>query len=173
MVEVMAVLVIIGIMVAIAAPRIDTAPYRVNSEVQQMGSTLLAVQRAAVTRQHSMVVSFDQAGRRMRVHYDLNSNGRIDTGESTYFEPLEKGVVFGRGAAPQHYFGPDAVDFTFRQGGLPAVAFHRNGSVNEEGGVYLTSLKGRATDARAVVIDRGTGRPSWYNYSGSAWKQDF
>lgn len=178
LVELMAVIVIIGIGIAIAAPRIDATGYRMDSEAQQLGSILLAAQRAAASRQHSMVVAFDQPGRRIRLHYDSNSNGVIDTGENTQFEPLDGPVTFGRGSAPQLYFGAAAVTYTFKQGGLPAVVFHRNGSVNEEGGFYITSVRastgsGLSSDTRAVVIDRGTGRPSWYSYNGTAWEQDF
>lgn len=172
--EMLAVLVIMGIMAAIAVPRLDIAEVRTAGAVQVAGSTLLAAQRAAVTRQHDVVVAFDPTGRAIRLHYDRDNDGRADAGEEVRAEPLAEGVVFGRGAAPAYFVGPDAVTFTRRApDGLRVVTFHRSGSASEEGGVYLTTRRGRAADARVVVVDRATGRASWLAYTGSTWKREF
>lgn len=178
MVELMTVLVIIGIMAAIAAPRLDLSHYRVESAMQALGSTLLVAQRAAVVKQHDVVVSFDAAGRMVRIHEDADNDALIDTGEYVRFRPLDAGVALGRGGAPAFRIGNGPVSFTRVQAGRPAVTFHRNGTASEEGGVYLTSTRavrsgGHAADARVIIVDRATGRPTWFNYTRLSWKRGF
>lgn len=178
LVEVMTVLVVMGILAAIAAPRLDVARYRADSAMQAVGSGLLVAQRAAVVKQHDVVVSFDTGARLVRTHEDADNDGRIDAGELVRVQPLDEGVAFGRGGAPAFRIGDGPVSFTRAQAGRPAVTFHRNGSASEEGGVYLTSARAarggaHPTDARVVVVDRATGRPSWFNYTGPTWKQGF
>lgn len=173
----MAVLVLMGILVAIAQPRLDFAGYRSSGAMQFVGTTLLAAQRAAVTRQHNVVVAFDAATNTLRLHYDRDNDGVMDTGEEVRREPLGEGVVYGRGTAAAAFVGNGPITFVHRQAGLPAVTFHRNGSANEEGGVYLTTRRAVAgsfpRDARLVVVDRATGRASWLAYTGSTWKREF
>jgi Tfp pilus assembly protein FimT len=177
MVEVLMVLVIFGILAAMVGPRLNLAPARGTAAAQLAGSTLLAAQRAAVARQHNVVVAFDQPRRRMRVHYDSDNDGRAEDTEHVTWVALPEGVVFGRGAAPAGRAGAGAVTFRQRQDGFPAVFFLRNGSASEEGGFYLVSAAsraaGKAAEARMVVLDRATGRPSWQRYDGSTWKTEF
>ncbi|HET7229405.1 MAG TPA: type II secretion system protein [Longimicrobium sp.] len=177
MVEVLTVLVIFGILAAMVGPRINLAPARAGSAASLAGSTLLAAQRAAVARQHNVVVAFDQAGRRLRVHYDADNDGRVDTDEHVTWVALPEGVVFGRAGATAGRAGAGAVSFRLRQDGYPAVFFLRNGSASEEGGFYLTTAAnqaaGKAAEARMVVLDRATGRPGWQRYDGSTWKPEF
>ncbi|HEU4454432.1 MAG TPA: hypothetical protein VFR81_15295, partial [Longimicrobium sp.] len=136
-----------------------------------------AAQRAAVARQHDVVVAVDVPGRALRVHYDTDGDGRVDTGEVVRRERLGEGAVFGRGSAPAWLPGAAAVSFAGRQDGMPAVTFRRSGSASEEGGFYVTSARaqaaGLAKHARAVVVDRATGRPGWASYTGGQWKRDF
>ncbi|HYH79746.1 MAG TPA: type II secretion system protein [Longimicrobium sp.] len=175
--EVLVVLVIFGILILIAAPRMSLAPARTRSAANTTGSTLLAAQRAAVSRQQNVVISFDAPGKRIRVHYDANGDGVIQATEHAYWQPLPEGVVFGRAGAPAGRVGTAAVSFRGRQGGLPAVFFMRNGSASEEGGFYLATAldqsRGAASSVRMVVVDRATGRPNWQVYSGGAWKTEF
>jgi Tfp pilus assembly protein FimT len=178
MVELMSVLVIVGIMAAIAAPRLDLSHYRVESAMQALGSTLLVAQRAAVVKQHDVVVSFDAAARMVHVHEDADNDARVDAGEYVKYRPLDAGVALGRGGAPAFRIGAGPVSFTRVQAGRPAVTFHRNGTASEEGGVYLTSTRaarsgGHAADARVIIVDRATGRPTWYNYTRLTWKRGF
>jgi prepilin-type N-terminal cleavage/methylation domain-containing protein len=177
MVEILAVLVIVGLLTVMAAPRINLTPFRAQAAVSQAGSTLLAASRAAVTRQHNVVVAVDEPGRRIRVHYDTDNDNTVDVGEIARWEPLPDGVVFGRAGAPAGRAGTSNVSFRGREGGLPAITFQRNGSASEEGGFYLTTANavatGRAVDARMVVVDRATARPSWLTWNGSQWKSEF
>ncbi|MDB4949807.1 MAG: hypothetical protein JWM27_2456 [Gemmatimonadetes bacterium] len=176
--EMITVLVLLGILATLALPRLDVTGYRSDAALHSVGTLLLSAQRAAVMKQHAVVVAFDVTGRRIRVHDDLNDNGAIDAGEGIRWEPLDDGMVFGQGSAPAAAVGAGPVTFTKRQTSWPAVTFLRNGSAGEEGGVYLTSRRavtagGRPRDARLVTVARATGRPSWLSYASGSWKTEF
>lgn len=178
MAEMLAVLTLMGILLAIAAPRLEISGTRTSSAMHAVGTTLLTAQRAAVARQHAVAVAFDVPGNTLRIHYDRDNDRAVDAGETVRVEPLGQAVAFGRGSAPQTAIGAGPVSFSGRQGSFPVVVFHRNGTASEEGGFYLTSRKDAQTGAypshaRAVVIDRATGRASWSSYNGSAWKRSF
>ncbi len=179
LIELLIVIVMIGVLAAIALPKIDVNRYRMDSAMQAVGSTLLVAQRLAVTRQYDVVVTIDVAGKRLLVHEDANNNGVVDAGERVRVVPLEDYVAFGRGGAPPlAILGPgDPVTFNKRVAGRPVVVFHRNGSASEAGGFYLTSRRPagseRPGDGRAVDIERGTGRVAWYRYAGGTWTRGF
>lgn len=178
LIEVLTVLVLIGILVAIAGPRIDLKRYELDAAVETAGSTILRAQRAAVHGQHNVVVAVDVAGARLRVHEDADNDLAMDPGERVRFEPLGEGVRVGRGGAPSRFAVDQAVTFAYQQAGWPAVVFRRNGSASEEGGFYLTSPQAlasgeRAQDTRAVEIERSTGRATWYRYSPPEWERGF
>lgn len=181
LIELLIVLAMIGIVAAMAVPRLDFTRYRVDSAMQGIGTTMLVAQRLAVTRQHDVIVKFDLPGAALIVHEDADNDGVVVAGERVRRFPLGEHIVFGRGGAPP---GPipgsgNEVTFTRRVGGMPAVVFHRNGSASEAGGFYLTSKRavsspGYETDARGVEVERGTGRVSWYRYTSSGkWVRGF
>ncbi|HET6232875.1 MAG TPA: GspH/FimT family pseudopilin [Longimicrobiaceae bacterium] len=178
LIEMLTVCVIVGIVSLMALPRLDVARYRSEQGMKHLGSVMAMAQRAAVAKQHNVVIAFDVAGRRLRVHSDENNNGVMDAGEPVRYEPLASGVTFSRGSAPQLSMGAGPVTFAKVQAGIPAVTFSRNGTAGEEGGFYVTTIRATkastyTSDARAVVIERATGRPTWYRYTGSAWERDF
>lgn len=173
LIELLTVVTIIGILAAMATPVLDTSRLQAEAAAQSLGTTLLNAQRTAVSRQHAVVVAFDVANHRIRIHQDANNNGVIDSRETVTFHSLEPPVRFGRGAAPARPIGANAVSFTRRQGDLAALTFYRNGSASEEGVFYLTARPDRANHTRAIEIDRGTGRISWLRYRSNAWTRDF
>jgi type II secretory pathway pseudopilin PulG len=173
LIELMSVMVILGITLSMVGPRIDLHGYAVEAETRAVGSELMKAQRQAVQAQHDVVVAFDVEGGRLRVHADANVNGVIDGGEEVRQRPLGEHVTFGRGGLPAMFAGDGAVTFTRLQEGLPSVTFRRNGSVDQEGGFYLTSVRnaegGHPDETRAVRILRATGRAEWFGYDGSNW----
>ena len=171
-VELVAVMVIIGILTAIAAPTVDLGRYRAESAMQGVGSLLLGAQRRAMTRQYDIVVMFDEAQEMITIHDDSNNNGQIDGGERLRNYPLEE-VDFGRGSAPALGFGGGAVTFTEQRDNKPAVIFHRNGSASEWGGLYLMATSRNRQSIRAIEIERSTGRASWYRFAASGWERNF
>lgn len=178
LVELMMVFILIGVLVALAAPKIDATDYRMRGAVHEIGTTLLGAQRQAVMEQHNVVVAIDAAGRRLRIHSDEDGDGALDDGEVVRIVALGDEVVFGLGGAPARPMGGSAIEITRVQGGLPAITFHRDGSASEEGGFYITSLRAQrtgafASDTYAIEIARSTGRAAWYRYTGSQWERRF
>ena len=174
--EVLLVVAIMGILAVIALPRIDLYRIQANSAIQIMGTTMVAAQREALTKQHDIILTFDVPNRRMRIIWDANSNSTIDAGERSRSVPLDDRIRFGLGGAPARAFGTAPVNFTRTINGLPALIFHRNGSASGVGGFYVTSsravLDGTTKwnrDTRAVEIVRATGRTEWFKYNGTAW----
>ncbi|MGH7648904.1 MAG: GspH/FimT family pseudopilin [Gemmatimonadaceae bacterium] len=177
LIEMVTVAVLIGILTAFVAPRIDFTSYRVNGAMRGFGTTLLSAQRVAVTRGYDVVVQFNQDKNSIAILDDANNNGEADDGEHVSGMALGEMIVFGRGSAPSMNASTDNVSFTQLSDGLPSVTFHRDGSASQAGTVYLTSVRGASggttTDARAITTDRATGRVSWYAYDGSSWKRGF
>lgn len=180
LIELMVVVTLIGIMAAMAAPRFDLSPSRSEAAVHQMGSALISAQRAAIGGQHNVVAAFDVTNNRIRIHLDLDNDGKVETGERIRYETLQKGAVFGRsGAGVMAQIGSTAnVSFTRKQDGMPAVTFTRAGTASEEGGVYVTSDRAQKAGnkpnvARAVLVERASGRVSTFYFSGNKWERRF
>lgn len=178
LIELVMVMAMIGIMVAIAAPRIDIAGYRVNSALQVFGTTILTAQRQALTQQHDIIVQFDTASRSLVLHQDRDNDGVVDVGEPTRRVNMGESVVFGLGDAPARGNLSDPITFTRRIDGLRALIFHRDGSASEGGGFYLTTDKAAGASnlpqhSRLVLVERATGRATAYRYLGSSWRKSF
>src|ERR1700759_5359025 len=95
--EIMVVLVITGMMITLAIPRIDTTKWRADAIATIVRTTLQSAQRQAITRQHDMVVSFDTTGERIRTFWDANDDGTITTGanaERVTWRGLDVGILF-------------------------------------------------------------------------------
>lgn len=179
LVELLIALTLLSIMAAVAAPVVRQGTHQVEAAMQSLGSTLLAAQRLAVTRQHDVAVVFDVGAGTVLVHEDADNDGDPDPGEHTTARDLGEGVVYGRAGAPPHPVGGGPVTFTARRAGDPVVVFHRSGSASEAGGIYLASARARSRDSsagvRLLVLDRATGRPSWHRYAGGTdgWERGF
>ena len=97
--ELMLVICIMGIMGAIAFTRVDLAKMEANSAVQILGTSMVAAQREAITKQHDLILTFDAAQRTVRMIWDRNSNGAIENGERVRVIPLDGRIGFGLGGA--------------------------------------------------------------------------
>ena len=176
LVELLTVMVIIGILVAIAYPSIASLRWSAESAMLQVGTTLQAAQREAVARQYDVLVIFDATNSRFRLVYDANGNGVADGGERVRRVSLEKQIVFGRVGAPARGFGAGPLTLS---DGTQTLVFHRNGSASASGGLYLTSTRAaageakRVRDARAIEIVRATGRIEWFRYNDPSWQRGF
>jgi prepilin-type N-terminal cleavage/methylation domain-containing protein len=175
LVEVLLVVVVMGMLMAIALPRLRLDRYRSNSGAQVVAGALSHAQRQAISRQADVRVAFDVPNNRLRIHEDANNDNVIDAGERVVSTPLPEGVTFGRGTAAARAIGGAVVTFTQTQDGMPLVIFRRDGTASEAGGVYLSTVAGlsldRKEDVRAVELSRATGRTSWFSYATGAWKQ--
>jgi Tfp pilus assembly protein FimT len=183
MLEVMLAITLAGILMALVIARVDVNQMQANSTVQMLTATMVASQREAITRQHDMILTFDQLNRRVRVIWDLNSSGTADPGEHTRMVNLDSRITFGLGGVPARAFGIQPINFNKTTGGLPALIFHRNGSASGVGGFYITTTraiaaaaKGSLTyadDTRAIEIVRATGRSESFRYSSPNWIRGF
>lgn len=178
LIEMLMVAVLIGMTTVFVAPKIDVMSYRVNSAMQGIGTTLLAAQRLAVTRQHDVIVGFDTKSNTIHVHDDADNSGAVNDGEHVATTPLGESIVYGLAGAPEMTAGDGPITFTKTHDGFLAVTFHRDGSASEAGIVYLTSQRAInmgefPNDARAIWVERATGQVSWYRYLSPEWKRGF
>jgi prepilin-type N-terminal cleavage/methylation domain-containing protein len=179
--ELMVVLVMIGILMSLLAPKVGIDRWQARASAQAVGTTLLTAQRDAIVKQANVIVDLDATNNRLRVGYDSTGNGRLDANERSRGIAMADGTVFGRPAdVPAMGFGGNAVNFTYidATSGLPAIMFYRNGSAQEFGGLYITSLKalnaGRgAGKTWALSMNRATGRAEWSKWNGVSWVRGF
>jgi prepilin-type N-terminal cleavage/methylation domain-containing protein len=172
--EVMIVLVMVGVLMAIAAPRVDFTRYRVDAAVQNVRSVLMQAQRTALLRQFDVVVSIDTAHQALKTAEDLNNDGIIQPDEHKRTYTLNDGMSF---AVP-----PTGLDSSVagalvgsqlgHMDGLPTIIFHRDGAATSNLELYLATPAGPARSYRALRLIRGTGRTDWYRYDSGAgtWK---
>jgi prepilin-type N-terminal cleavage/methylation domain-containing protein len=179
-IEILIVVIILGMIAGFAAPRIDVTRFKVESSMQAMGMTLLALERQSIAQQHDIIVMFDQTQNALRVHEDNNNSGTFDAGERVRRIPLGDDIVYGLGgASAMAPLGTGPVTFTKVINGYKALVFHRDGSASEAQGFYLTSRRaaqysGYKQDTRAILLDRATGRASWFRFSNlNAWVRAF
>src|SRR5690349_7965329 len=92
--EIMVVVVISGMMIALAIPRVDTTKWRADAIATIVRTTLQYAQRQAITRQHDMVVSFDTTGERIRTFWDGDNSGSLNGTERVTWRGLDVGVLF-------------------------------------------------------------------------------
>ncbi|HEU4631938.1 MAG TPA: type II secretion system protein [Gemmatimonadaceae bacterium] len=172
MIEVVTVLVIIGIMAAVAVPRLNARGYHADAAAREVRGVLQVAQRTAVARQFDVIVSFDVAGRSMRIVEDRNTNGAIDADERVRWQVLDAGPSFATPpAALPGFSGNGAVVIPRARtvAGLPSVIFRRNGAASSELAVYVAGAAGDAATLRAIAMDQATGRTRWYRWRDDAW----
>ena len=178
--EMMAVVSLIGILTTFAFLRLDWARHQVNGDVRSVAVALIAAQRDAMVKHYDVVIQFDTTNRSIHLFFDANNNFIRDAGERTKSVVLNDRVAFGLAGAPAMAFGVDPVNFDRSIGGFPALVFYRNGSASFGGGIYLTTRRALSQpgqyveDARALSIERATGRIQWWQYAvNTGWNQAF
>lgn len=174
MAELMVVVVIAGMMIALAIPRIDTAKFRADAIATIVRTTLQYAQRQAITRQHDMVVSFDTTGERIRTFWDINNSGAIDSPERVTWRGLDVGVLFTdpsvNGVSGTSVSKPVNGAQIATLNGYPTVTFHRDGSVSTDAEVYI-KVAGRGPPwYRAVTLTQSTGRVDWFRLNAETGK---
>jgi len=177
LVELLIALTLMSILAAVAIPNMGIGRHQAEAAMQTLGSDLLAAQRMAITRQHDIIVEFDVDQRTIHIVDDANDDGTHQSDEHESSHSLGDGVAFGHGGASSDPIGSGPITFRQRTDGHPSVTFHRDGSASEAGGIYVQSARdlaaGSAEGARLLIVDRATGRASWFRYSGGAWRRGF
>ena len=174
LIELLTVMAMAGILMLIVAPRIDVARYQLDAAMREIGSTVALARGRAILRQHDFVLMFNEDG--FVLLDDVNNNGKMDAGEERRTVQLPERVRFDRGGATPILGLTEAISFTKRAEGLPALTFHRNGAASEEGVIYLTSVRAtggndNSQDTRALQIERATGRVRCFTYRTLAWQE--
>ncbi len=169
--ELTVVLIMVGIIAAMAIPRLDYERFRADAAMRTVRSILQGAQRNAIMRQTNVVVAFDLSARMMSIVEDANNNCVRDTGERLVRRPLEEGSKFavpaaGYGSTPSlAVSGPNLCAV----GGLSAVQFLRDGAASTDLDVYVTSSRGKATDFRLLRVTMATGRTDAFRFNGTTW----
>ena len=162
---------VMGILAALAMPRFRSAQFDADAGMRTIQSTLQQAQRAAIVRQTDVMVSFDTAGNRVRIVYDLNNNHQLDAGEETHWRSLEPGDRFVVPPVGVQMTATNSVvgSAIATRDNYPTVFYHRDGAVSSELELYVTSHRADLTDIRALHVRQATGRVQLYRYNGSTW----
>lgn len=171
LIETIIVMSLLAVIASMALPRINYTEMRLDANVKVVRSALQQAWRMSVQKQHDVLVSFDTAGRRVRVLEDANNDGLVTSGERTTWRPIEEGARF---AVP-----PSGVSGTVSQsvsgsgvktvGGLPTITFRRNGSTSGDMEVYLAADHRNETKYRGITLAQATGRTEWFRFVNSSW----
>jgi len=164
--ELLWVIVILGLITAMAVPRLDWMKYRLDSEHRNLSLQLAYAQRLAVTLQHNVQVTVDNTARRLIVDEDANNDGTFSSNERRRVVQLDDGINFSRAGAP-------ALPAPSPNNELARIIYRRDGSADQSGVIFVNTNRGVAAgnhkDVRALVIIRATGRAVTARYRDGAW----
>jgi len=171
LIEMLIVVTIVGIMAALALPRLKAAQFDADAGMRTVQIALQQAQRAAIVRQSDVMVSFDTTGRRIRVVYDANDNHQLDAGEAVRWTQLQDGARFILPPAGVQLAATSSVvgNSIATRDNFPTVYYHRDGAVSSELELYVSSNRINTSDMRALHVRQATGRVQAYRYNGSTW----
>ncbi|MDQ2890360.1 MAG: prepilin-type N-terminal cleavage/methylation domain-containing protein [Gemmatimonadota bacterium] len=171
LIEMLIVLSLVGILAALALPRLRAASFDADTGMRTVQSALQQAQRAAIVRQTEVMVSFDTANKRVRIVYDVNNNHQYDVGEEIHWRPLEPGdrFVIPPVGVQMTASAPIVGNALATRDNFPTIFYHRDGAVSSELELYLTSNRASLDDIRALHMRQATGRVQTYRYNGSTW----
>jgi type II secretory pathway pseudopilin PulG len=173
LIEMVMVLVMIGLLVGIAIPRINVARMKSDSAGRLVRMLMMRAQRTSITRQSNTIVSFDLVNARVRIVEDYNNNDTLNTGDRVYWRRLSEGARFltptmarvSGGTATSALQGSNLITVS----SYPSVVFRRDGSASSDIEIYMAGRAGVANEVRALWIDPSTGRTDLYRWNGTAW----
>jgi Tfp pilus assembly protein FimT len=167
------VIAIMGIVSAIAIPRINTTQFHQDAGARITRTALQIAGRLAVTRQYDIIVSFDVPRSMMRIAEDMDNNGAVDSGEHISWKALEDGAIFAVPATGLSGTPLGAIDGSGLTtiDGMPSMIFRRNGATSTAAVIYIGSVRNQPHDFRAVTVAQSTGRTDWYRYANAGWKE--
>lgn len=163
--ELMVVIVMIGILSAVAMSHLDWKRYQADASGRGIMGELSTTQRLALSLQSNMHVTFPDSTR-MMILEDANNDGTAGSGERVRYVVLDNNFRFGKANAPDLPAPEDPNTFS-------TVVFHRDGSADRNGTLYLhgPGADPNCKHCRAVAISRATGRVVWYSYASGSWKR--
>lgn len=163
--ELLIVIVMIGILSAIAMSKLDWKRYQADASARGAMAELATAQRLALSLGSNVVVTLPDSGR-MQILEDANNDGAASGGERMRTVPLDNGFYYAAGSAGSVPSPDDGTAVT-------SITFHRDGSADKSGTIYMHGPGYDPTCAhcRAISIARATGRVVWYAYGSGAWKR--
>jgi prepilin-type N-terminal cleavage/methylation domain-containing protein len=163
--EMLLVIVMIGILSAIAMTRLDWTRYRADAAGRGVMAEVATAQRLALSLQSNIVITFPDTTK-MMILEDANNDGVAGGGERVRYVTLDNNFSFGQASAPNV---PSPEDPT----ALSTLTFHRDGSGNRSGTFYIhgPGADSSCAHCRAVSVTRATGRVVWYSYATGTWKR--
>jgi prepilin-type N-terminal cleavage/methylation domain-containing protein len=174
LIELLMVIVMIGVLAGLTLPKMSSDTMQVDSAVRTVSMSLMVAQREAVSRGHNVLLVFDTAARSVSTVWDVNNNRQIDSDEKSRPFLLPERIVVDRPPDVSALGTATArVPEMRTSNGKPLLVLQRNGSADRGITLYLTTMSHRPgairSDARAMVLTRGTATPSWYRWNGSQW----
>lgn len=170
MIEMVTTLIIMGIVAAMAIPKLDLSHMKSDAALRQVMTVFVQAQRTALSKQYNVIISIDVPNNRMRLIEDRNNSSTYDTGDRMYWMALEPGTKFV--ASPTALDGMSGTVTFLRPktiDGYPSVIFKRNGAASSDGVVFFTSKATDPGSLRGIEITQSTGRTDPYKYTGSSW----
>jgi catechol 2,3-dioxygenase-like lactoylglutathione lyase family enzyme len=169
------VLLVLTLLTAFAAPRVDLTRFRSDAIARQAAGVFSGASRAARQRRHDVFVRVDSAGKRLGVVSDPNGNGRRDPGESEVWTDLDPSADILDPPTPLPTLPESSVRRPLHTSGvaLPVsvggVAFRRGGGAGADFVLYLTSDPGLPSAWRAVHVTSRTGSVHLWRFDGTRW----
>ena len=164
--ELLWVIVILGVLTALAIPRLDWMKYRLNAESRNMALQLTYAQRLAVSLQHNVQVTIDHGQRRLIVDEDANNDNTFSSNERRRVIQLDNGINFEKNGVANLPSPAPTNEVT-------VIVYRRDGSADQSGVIFLNTTRGVALstnkDSRALEVARATGRATVYRYLNSTW----
>lgn len=171
LVDMLMVVAVMGIMLAIAVPSINTAlvDARANAGMRSVQGHLRAARDAAVSLRRVVEVQFTGTGQLRSTRLEGTTRVALQT------TVLEQGMTFmvtgGLPDTPDAFGNSRAVDF----GGPLTVFFQPDGSLGDATGLPVSgtvflAVPSRVLTARAVTVLGPTGRVAAYRWDGAAWR---
>jgi len=174
-IERLVVVAIIGIMAAMAYPRLKFNRYRADAAGRLARTLLQSAQRDAITRQSDVIVSFDYTYQRFRIVEDYNNNDTLNTTDRVVYRKMGEGALF---SAPAFGGIGGSVPSAAATGSglktvssMPSIIFRRDGSASTDLELYVTTRTAASDEYRAVTVSASTGRTEFYAYTGTAWRR--
>ncbi len=172
-IELVMVIVMIGLLTAIALPRINLTRMKADGAARLVRMVVMNAQRTSITRQSNTIVSFDLTNSRIRVVEDYNNNDTLNTTDRVYWRGLPEGVRFITPTMARVIGGTASaalVGSALRTvASYPSVTFRRDGSASSDAEIYFSARATVATDFRAMTVSPSTGRSDLYRWTGTAW----
>ena len=174
LVGLLVVLLVLTLLTALAASRMDLTRYRSDAMARQAATLLGTAARRALHSRHDVVVRIDSSARRLGTLDDRNGNRRRDEGEREVWVALDPVVVIQDPPALLPTLSDNGPRGTPTIGAVApvarrAVAFRPKGGASTDFVLYLTSDASEPRAWRAVHVVAASGAIQLWRFDGTRW----